>query len=144
MSRREDIAQNIVTTLSAASTPLSIKYVTRQPFEFNQLSNSQYPAVLIQTTSEDRADATIGDTSIVRESTITYELFGFVKSTEVDTARNQLIETIEEALDTDRTRNSLALDTQITNIETDEGITLPVGGVIVTVQVMYNFTRGNT
>lgn len=144
MSRREDIAQNIVTTLSAASTPLSIKYVTRQPFEFNQLSNAQYPAVLIQTTSEDRADATIGDTSIVRESTITYELFGFVKSTEVDTARNQLIETIEEALDTDRTRNSLALDTQITNIETDEGITLPVGGVIVTVQVMYNFTRGNT
>lgn len=144
MSRREDIAQNIVTTLSAASTPLSIKYVTRQPFEFNQLSNAQYPAVLIQTSSEDRADATIGDSSILRESTITYELFGFVKSTEVDTARNQLIETIEEALDTDRTRNSLALDTQITNIETDEGITLPVGGVIVTVQVMYNFTRGNT
>lgn len=144
MSRREDIAQNIVTTLSAAKDPLNIKYVTRQPFEFNELSNAQYPAILVQTTSESRSDATIGDTSILRESTITYELFGFVKSTEVDTARNELVETIEESLDADRTRGGLALDTQITNIETDEGVILPVGGVIVTVEVMYNFTRGNT
>lgn len=144
MSRREDIAQNIVRTLSDATSPLNVKYVTRQPFEFNELSNAQYPAIFVQTTSELRSDATIGDTSILRESTITYELFGFVKSTQVDTARNELIETIEEALDADRTRSGLALDTQITNIETDEGITLPVGGVIVTVEVMYNFTRGNT
>ncbi len=144
MSHRENIAKNIVTTLLAANDPLNIKYVTRQPFEFNELSNAQYPAILVQTTSEDRSDATIGDTSILRESTITYELFGFVKSTEVDTARNELVETIEESLDADRTRGGLALDTQITNIETDEGVILPVGGVIVTVEVMYNFTRGNT
>jgi hypothetical protein len=45
-----------------------------------------------------------------------------------------LIETIEEALDVDRTRGGNALDTQIVSIETDEGAIAPVGGVIVTVE----------
>ena len=80
MSKRESIAQNIVTTLKAAKTPVDISYVTREPFEFNELSNAQFPAILVQTTSEVRSDATICDTSILREATITYELFGFVKS----------------------------------------------------------------
>lgn len=144
MSKRESIAQNIVTTLKAAKTPVDINYVTREPFEFNELSNAQFPAILVQTTSEARADATIGDSSILRESTITYELFGFVKSKNIDTARNELIETIEEALDADRTRGGYALDTQVISVDTDEGAIQPVGGVIVTIEVMYNFTRGAT
>lgn len=143
MSKRESIAQNIVTTLKAAKTPVDISYVTREPFEFNELSNAQFPAILVQTTSEARSDATIGDSSILRESTITYELLGFVKSKNIDTARNELIETIEEALDADRTRGGYALDTQVVAVDTDEGAIQPVGGVIVTVEVMYNFTRGS-
>ena len=143
MSNRESIAQNIVTTLKAAKTPVDINYVTREPFEFNELSNAQFPAILVQTTSETRADATIGDSSILRESTITYELIGYTKSKNIDTARNELIETIEEALDADRTRGGYALDTQVVAVDTDEGAIQPVGGVIVTVEVMYNFTRGS-
>lgn len=143
MSNRESIAQNIVTTLKAAKTPMDINYVTREPFEFNELSNAQFPAILVQTTSETRADATIGDSSILRESTITYELIGYTKSKNIDTARNELIETIEEALDADRTRGGYALDTQVVAVDTDEGAIQPVGGVIVTVEVMYNFTRGS-
>ena len=144
MSNRESIAQNIVTTLKAAKTPVDINYVTREPFEFNELSNAQFPAILVQTTSETRADATIGDSSILRESTITYELIGYTKSKNIDTARNELIETIEEALDADRTRGGYALDTQVVAVDTDEGAIQPVGGVIVTIEVMYNFTRGAT
>jgi hypothetical protein len=144
MSKRETIAGNIVSTLQAATTPLTPKLVTREPFEADELSNAQYPAILVQTASEERADATIGDSQITREATITYQLVGYVKSTTIDTARNNLIETIEEALDTDRTRNGTALDTQVVSIETDEGAIAPIGGIIVTVEVMYNFTRGAT
>lgn len=144
MSKRESIASNIETVLSAATTPVTPKLITREPFNFEELSNAQFPAILIQTTSEDRSDATIGDSQITREGTINYQIIGYVKSTTIDTARNNLVETIEEALDADRTRGGYALDTQVVSIETDEGAIAPVGGVIVTVQVMYNFTRGAT
>lgn len=144
MSKRESIASNIQTVLSAATTPVTPKLVTREPFNFEELSNAQFPAILIETTSEDRSDATIGDSQITREGTINYQIIGYVKSTTIDTARNNLVETIEEALDADRTRGGYALDTQVVSIETDEGAITPVGGVIVTVQVMYNFTRGAT
>ena len=144
MSVRESVASNIVSTLQAATSPVAPAYVTREPFNFNELSNAQFPAILVQTTRESRNDATIGDDAITRSGTITYELIGYVKSTTIDSARNSLIETIEEALDADRTRGGVALDTQIVTIETDEGAIAPIGGVIVTVNVMYNFTRGNT
>lgn len=144
MSVREFVATNIVTTLQAATTPITPKYVTREPFEFSELSNAQFPAILVQTATETREDVTIGDDAIRREGIITYDLVGYVKSNTIDTARNELIETIEEALDADRTRGGNALDTQIVSIETDQGAITPVGGVIVTVNVMYNFVRGNT
>ena len=144
MSFRESVASNIVSTLQAATSPVAPAYVTREPFNFNELSNAQFPAILVQTTRESRNDVTIGDDAITRSGTITYELIGYVKSTTIDAARNNLVETIEEALDADRTRGGNALDTQIVLIETDEGAIAPIGGVIVTVEVMYNFTRGNT
>ena len=144
MSVRESVASNIVTTLQAATTPVTPKYVTREPFEFNELSNAQFPAILVQTATELRRDVTIGDDGITREGVITYDLVGYVKSTTIDAARNQLIETIEEALDVDRTRGGNVLDTQIVSVETDQGAIAPVGGIIVTVEVMYNFVRGNT
>lgn len=144
MSIRESVAANIVTVLKAATTPVRPKYVTRDPFEFSELSNAQFPAILVQTASETREDVTIGNSQIRREGIITYELIGYVKSTTIDTARNALVETIEEALDIDRTRNGAALDTQIVSIETDQGAIAPIGGIIVTVNVMYNFVRGNT
>ena len=144
MSKREDIATNIVTTLQAMTTPVSASFVTREPFEVEELSNAQFPAILVQTTDETRQDVTIGDSQIRREAIISYDLIGYVKSTTIDTARNNFIEAIEEALDTDRTRNGKALDTQVVSIQTDEGSIAPIGGIIVSVEVMYNFVRGNT
>lgn len=144
MSLREDIASDIVTTLRAVTTPVNIKYVTREPFDFQKLSNAQFPAILVQSASETREDSTIGSSSVTRRGQIDYELIGYVKLTAIDSARNNLIEAIEEALDDDRTRGGLALDTQVIGIETDQGSIDPIGGIIVTVRVMYNFTRGAT
>ena len=144
MSVRESVAANIVTTLHSATSPVAPTYWTREPFKFDELSNAQFPAILVQTTGEARRDVTVGDTGITREGIISYELIGYVKSTTIDSARNNLIETIEEALDADRTRGGNVLDTQVVSIETDEGTIAPIGGIIVTVEVMYNFVRGNT
>ena len=142
MSVRENIAKNIVTTLKGMREPVAASYVTREPFDFEKLSNAQYPAVLIQTTGESRADSTIGDTGINREGTITYQIVAYVKSKEIDAARNEIIEAIEEALDADRTRGGYAKDTQVTSVETDEGSIDPIGGVLLTVEVQYFYTRG--
>jgi hypothetical protein len=144
MSIREDIAGDIVTTLQAMTTPVAASYVTREPFDFNKLSNAQFPAILVQTAGESRSDETIGDTSIQRMGVITYDIVGYVKSTTIDASRNELIEAIEEALDADRTRGGVAKDTQVVSIDTDEGAIEPVGGIIVTVEVEYFFTRGTT
>ena len=144
MSVRENIAKNIVTTLRSATTPARIKYVTREPFEFDKLSNAQFPAVLIRSANENREDATIGGASATRTATIDYQIICYVKANDIDTARNEAVERIEEKLDTDRTRGGYALDTQVISVETDQGSISPIGGVIVTVEVMYNFTRGNT
>lgn len=143
MSVRESICNNIVTTLQAVTTPVAPTFVTRQPFQFEELSAAQFPACLVQTAGERRSDRTIGNDGIQRQSELTVRVFGFVKSTSIDTARNQLIEAIENGLDADRTRGGYALDTQVVEVETDEGAIEPYGGVVVTVTVLYTFARGN-
>jgi hypothetical protein len=59
MSVRENIAANIVTALTAISTP-NVKKVTREPFDFDKLSNAQFPAILVRTANETREDASMG------------------------------------------------------------------------------------
>ena len=139
MSKRESIAANIVTTIDGIS---AVQLVTREPFDFTKLSNAQFPAVIVQTSEENREDVTIGGSTIKRIGTIDYKLIGYVKGVTIDTDRNALIESLEEALDADRTRGGYALDTQVITVETDEGAIAPVGGVLLTVRVSYNFTRG--
>ena len=144
MSIRESIAENIITTLQDVVAPVRISYVTREPFQFDKLSNAQYPAVLVRTADENREDSTIGGSIGKRIATINYELVCFVKAGLIDQARNNIIETIEEGLDVDRTRGGFAKDTQITQVEIDEGSIDPIGGVILTVRVIYEYTRGIT
>lgn len=142
MSVRENVAANLVTTLNAVSSP-TIKKVTREPFDFDKLSNAQFPAVLVRTANETREDASLGGSSTSRQALIDYELVCFVKHKNIDTARNQLIEAIDEKLDEDRTRGGYALDTQVISVEVDDGTIDPIGGVIVTVQILYSYTRGD-
>ena len=144
MSVRESIAANLVTTLSGMTTPVALKKVDRNPFDFEKLSNAQFPACWIQSGEETREDSTINESSSKRTATVNYRIVGFVKSSSIDTARNELIEGIEEVLDADRTRGGYALDTQITEVGTDEGAIDPVGGIIMNVRIEYSYVRGIT
>ncbi len=147
MSEREDIAAHIVTTLTAVSSPITFGKVTREPFELDELSQQQFPAVFIQTADETREDITIKNSNITRTGTIDFRIFGFVSNASastvnIDTKRNQLVTTVETALDSDRTRNGNALDTQLVAVETDEGSIFPYGGAIMTIRCFYKFTQG--
>lgn len=145
MSVRESIADNIVNTLrNSVIEPVRVKYVTREPFDFTKLSNAQFPAVLVRTAGESREDSSLGGSIGSRMASINYEMVCFVKAGIIDQARNNIIEAIEEGLEIDRTRGGYALDTQVINIEVDEGSIDPVGGVILTVRVVYQYTRGTT
>ena len=143
MSVRENIASNIASTISGITSP-SIRKVTRQPFDIDELSDKQYPAVIIQTSEESREDVEMGSGAKPRQGTIDFVLSGFVKGAEVniDTKRNQLITAIETALETDITRNSNALDTEVVSVETDEGTLFPIGGIRMTIRCTYVFQSG--
>ena len=143
MSVREDIASNLLTVISNISSP-TIKKATRQPFLLDELSEQQYPAVIIQTSEENRDDSELGNGAKTRHGTIDFVILGFVKGAEanIDTARNALITAIETAIETDITRNGKALDSEVVQVETDEGSLFPIGGIKMTIRCMYEYQSG--
>jgi hypothetical protein len=86
----------------------------------------------------------LGGAAAQRLATIDYQLVCYVKGTGLDQARNNIVEAIEEKLDEDRSRGGNAIDTQIISVDTDDGSIAPVGGVIITVRIEYQYTRGTT
>ena len=144
MSVRENIASNLLSTISAISSPITIRKATRQPFLLDELSEQQYPAVIVQTSEENRDDSELGSGAKTRHGTIDFVILGFVKGAEVniDTKRNQLITAIETSLETDITRSGNALDTEVVQVETDEGSLFPVGGIRMTIRCMYEYQAG--
>jgi hypothetical protein len=76
--------------------------------------------------------------------TIDFVILGFVKGAEsnIDTKRNELITAIETAIETDITRNGNALDSEVIQVETDEGSLFPVGGIRMTIRCMYEYQAG--
>ena len=144
MSKRENIASNIISTISTGTSPITIKKITREPFNVDELSEQQYPACFIQTGNETRSDQTMTSSTITRQASVDYVIIGFVKGTptNIDTKRNELISTIETRLDSDRTRGGYAKQTQIVEVNTDEGVLFPIGGIRMVVRVMYQYTSG--
>jgi hypothetical protein len=145
MSKRENIAANIITVLDAVTSPIELKKITREPFEPSELADPQFPALFISTGDETREDFALGDTAAGKRSgSIDYVLVGYVKGSDsnLDTKRNQLIEVIEETLDADRTRGGNALETKVIDVSSDEGTLYPLGGVRIVVRVLYEFVRG--
>jgi len=144
MSKRENIASNILSTLAAISSP-AIKKATRQPFPLEELSEAQYPAILVQTQEETKEDAELGSGTATRIANLEFLITGYVKGAEsnIDTARNALISAIETALENDITRNANALDTEVISIETDAGTLFPYGAISMVVRVMYEHNNNN-
>ena len=143
MSVRENIAVNLLSVISSISSP-TIKKATRQPFILDELSEQQYPAVIVKTSEENRDDSELGSGAKTRHGTIDFVILGFVKVADIniDTKRNELITAIETAIETDITRNGKALDSEVVQVETDEGSLFPVGGIKMTIRCMYEYQSG--
>jgi len=143
MSVRENIAVNLLSVISSISSP-TIKKATRQPFILDELSEQQYPAVIVQTSEENRDDSELGSGAKTRHGTIDFLILGFVKGSDIniDTKRNELITAIETAIETDITRDGNALDSEVIQVETDEGSLFPVGGIRMTIRCMYEYQSG--
>ena len=143
MSVRENIASNILTSIQAISSP-TIKKATRQPFPLDELSEQQYPAVLVQTQLETKEDQELGGGARTRINTLEFLITGYTKGAEsnIDTARNELAEALENKLEEDITRGGNALDTEVIEIETDAGQLFPYGAISMVVRVIYEHQSG--
>jgi hypothetical protein len=144
MSFREQFAENIVKVLKDMQDPKPI-LVTREPFDVEKLAITQFPAILISTGLEVRADNSMG---IYRQGTIRYTIRAFVRggnNKNVDKLRNDIIERVEETLDADRTRgtNNTDMTTQVVQINVPERFA-PLGEAVIEVDVRYRYKKGTT
>ena len=141
---RQQISENIVAVLKDMRDPQPV-LVSREPFNVLEIAITQFPAILITATNEDRETITMGAGAVGRRmGTISYTIRGYVRGAELDRQRNDLIERIEEALDSDRYRELIGsgvIDSQITSIEVIERLP-PLAEVAITYTVRYNYLRG--
>ena len=143
---REQIADNIVAVLKDCDDPRPV-LVTREPFVAQELAITQFPAILITPTVEERETITMGAPGVGRRSgTLDITIRGFVRGVELDRKRNDLIERIEEQLDSDRYRELKpqgVLDSQVVTIEIQERLP-PLAEFTILYRVRYNYLRTAT
>ena len=143
MSARENIALNIKNQLENMTDP-AVGLVSKVFFDPSKIAITQFPAILINTTNEERTDVSM----TAREGIIQYELRCVVRGTEIDTLRNEIVERIEETLEQSRDRDITISTANIHNVKTQvSNITvtdreLPLGEVTVTVNVKYQYKKG--
>jgi septum formation topological specificity factor MinE len=118
--------------------------VSRVFFDVQKLAITQFPAILIITGDESREDITTDE----RLGIITYNLRCYVRGNQIDTLRNEIVERIEETLEVSRDRditlsadNIHSVTTRVIAIEVVER-ELPLGEVVVTVEVRYRYKKG--
>tara|TARA_R110000868_G_scaffold96433_3_gene265363 strand:+ start:11074 stop:11520 length:447 start_codon:yes stop_codon:yes gene_type:complete len=146
MSNRETITKNIVDVLGDMHSPRPA-FITRETFDVEKIAITQFPALLITTGNETREDNAMGG---IRRGTIEINIRGYVRSDgrtsyvqTVDEKRNEVIERLEETLNTDRTREITgnAVTTRVRTIEIIDR-TPPLGEFLMIVEVLYSFTKG--
>tara|TARA_R110002051_G_scaffold301570_1_gene369480 strand:+ start:653 stop:1084 length:432 start_codon:yes stop_codon:yes gene_type:complete len=141
MSKRELIAIDIVSTLLQIDNPKPI-YVVREPITVEQLSDQQFPAVVVRTANEEREDITMSTSTNRRMGTITYEITCYTRGVPVDTTMNEMVEVITEKLQVDRTRNGNCLIAQTTGVIVDPDTLSPYGEVTIIYEAEYDYIRG--
>lgn len=141
---RQKIAEDMVSVLKDQRDPRPV-LVTTEPFAVTELAITQFPAILITPTLEERETITMGGTGVGRrQGTIEYTLRGFVRGNDLDKKRNDLIERIEETLDTDRYRGQDGvIDSQIRSIEIIDRMP-PLAEFTILFRVTYNYLRTQT
>lgn len=141
MSKREDIANDIVKALKAITSP-RLGMVTREPIVISEISRQAIPAVFVESADEEREQLTNGSARLGR---ISYNLDILVSSDMRDTDRNRLVEAVEEKLEEDVRRGGLALDGEVTIVEViDPGEAVPYATMRIVYLVTYRYERGAT
>jgi hypothetical protein len=148
MSLRQDIVTEIIRVLKEIEEPRPV-LVTAQPFEVDKLAITQFPALLVKFTNENRETVSMGAPGAGRRTgEITCEIRAFVRGSdvEIDTKRNTLLEALEEQLEFDRylgLQSSGVLDSQITTIEVIDR-QAPLAEMRIELTVNYTYLRGTT
>ena len=141
---RQQVAENIVAVLKEMRDPMPV-FVSREPVVIQEMAITQFPAIFVQPTVEDRETITMGAPGAGRRmGRIEYSIRAYVRGTELDRQRNDLIEAIEEALDSDRYRELISsgvTDSQITRVEIIDRQP-PLAEFLITYVVTYNYLRG--
>ena len=143
MNLREHIVTHVIDALKEIDDPRPV-LVTREPFEVTELAITQLPELLVSFANETRQLLTMGAAG-KKNGIITFNVRGFVRGKELDRQRNELINAIEVALESERYRElytSGIRDSQIVAIEVIERIP-PLAEILVTVEVQYVYTRLN-
>jgi len=142
MSIREDIAKNIVDVLTDMVDPKPV-LVTREFFEVEKLAITQFPAIYVQTLNESRQDLTMKTNR--RQGVLTIQLMVFVRGVELDRIRNDIIERIEETLDTDRRRDTgnTTMHSEVAAIRIIPRLA-PLSELEIDVLVKYTYLKGST
>lgn len=144
MSLRNSISKYLVDTLLEIEDPRP-NLVTREPFEVDKLAIAQFPALLVNFAIESRQSVSMGPPGVGRRTgTIEYDIIGYVRGTELDQKRNDLLEALEEQLERDRylgMRDQGVMDTQVTEIEVIPRMP-PLAEIRIRVVVNYNYVRG--
>ena len=143
MSARDNITKNIFDQLQNMTNPAP-GLVSREFFEVSKIAITQFPAILVNTLGETRADISTD----LRQATMSVQLKCYVRGTQIDTLRNEIVERVEEILEVSRDRditlsaaNIHAVSTRISNIEVVER-ELPLGEVIIAVEITYQYIKG--
>jgi hypothetical protein len=141
---RQQVAESIVKVLKEMTDPRPV-FVSREPVVIQEMAITQFPAVFVQPTVEDRETITMGAPGAGRRmGRIEYSIRAYVRGTELDKKRNDLIEAIEEALEGDRYRQLISsgvTDSQITRVEIIDRQP-PLAEFLITYVVTYNYLRG--
>lgn len=144
MSLRDSISKYLVKALQEIEDPRPV-LVTREPFEVDKLAISQFPALLVNFAIESRTTVSMGAPGVGRrQGRIEYDIVGYVRGTELDTRRNDLLEAVEEQLEKDRylgLRDQGVMDSQVTEIEIIPRLQ-PLAELRIRVVVTYNYIRG--
>lgn len=143
MSIRDDVVVNIIAALKEIDSPRPV-LVTREPFEVDKLAITQFPAILVGFAQEERELLTMGVNGI-KQGTMTFNIRGFVRGKELDTARNDLINAIEVALESDRYRELYSAGVKDSLVRTVEVVDRlpPLAEILVTLEVGYVYRRLN-
>lgn len=143
---RQQVSENIINVLKTINDPQPV-LVTREPFAVTELAITQFPAILVTPSVEERETVTMGGLNTGRrQGTINYTILGYVRGNDLDKRRNDLIEAIEEALDSDRYRDLYSggvIDSQVKTIEIIDRLP-PLAEFSIMFQVRYNYLRGST